>query len=198
MSKVLYIKANAKEDDQSRTFKISEAFIAEYKKRHAQDEIAVLDLYDENIEFLSKEGISLKFNPGEGKNPLLRYAHQFVEADKFVFAEPLWNLSIPAILKAYIDCICIVGITFKYTADGPVGLCKGKKTLNIITRGGEYSTGPLADLEMGDKYLRTILGFLGITDYTTISADGLDIIGVDIDAIVNKAIKEAVELAKTF
>jgi FMN-dependent NADH-azoreductase len=198
VSKILYIKANSKPEDESRTFRISERFIGEYKKHHPQDEVITLDLYNEDIGFLSEEGIRLKSNPGEGKNPLLRYAHQFVEADKIIFAEPLWNLSIPAILKAYIDYICIVGMTFKYTAEGPVGLCKDKKVLNITTRGGEYSTGPFASWEMGDKYLRTVMGFLGITDFTTISANSLDVIGTNVDAIVNKAIKEAEELAKTF
>ncbi len=198
MSKVLYIKANAKEEGQSRTFRISDKFIEEYKKHHSQDEVSTLDLYKEDINFLSGEGIRLKFNPGEGNNPLLRYAHQFVAADKIVFAEPLWNLSIPAILKAYIDYICIVGMTFKYTAQGPVGLCQGKKALNITARGGEYSTGPFAAFEMGDRYLRTIMGFLGITDFTTISANNLDVIGIDVNAIVDKAIKETEELAKQF
>jgi len=140
----------------------------------------------------------LKFNPGEGKNPLLRYARQFVEVDKIVFAEPLWNLGIPAILKAYVDSIAVVGMTFKYTAEGPVGLCKDKKALNITTRGGDYSTGPLAALEMGDKYLRTIMGFLGVTDFTTISANSLDVIGNDVDVIVGEAIMSAKELAKNF
>lgn len=197
MSKLLYIKANPKTEG-SRTFRISDAFIEEYKRNHPTDEITVLDLYKENIGFLNEEGIRLKYGQGDVNDPLLRYARQFVEADKFVFAEPFWNLGIPAILKAYIDQICIVGITFKYTAEGPVGLCKGKKAINITTRGGQYSSGPLAAWELGDKYLRTILGFLGITDYTTISAEGLDIIGADIDAIVDKAVKDAEELAKTF
>jgi FMN-dependent NADH-azoreductase len=198
MSKVLYIKANAKPQGESRTFKISDRFIEEYKKNHPQDEITTLDLYKEDINFLSEEGIKTKYNPAESNNPLLKYAHEFAAADKYVFAEPLWNLSIPAILKAYIDYICIVGITFKYTADGSVGLCQGKKALNITTRGGEYSAGPLAAWEMGDKYLRTIMGFLGIKDFTTIAAENLDVIGVDVDAAVDKAIKEAVELAKDF
>lgn len=198
MSKVLYIKANAKEEGQSRTFKISDSFIEEYKKHHPQDEVMTLDLYKEDIGFLSEEGIRLKLNPGEGRNPLLRYAHQFVEADKIVFAEPLWNLSIPAILKAYIDYICIVGMTFRYTAEGPVGLCKGKKALNVTARGGDYSTGPFAAWEMGDRYLRTVMGFLGITDFTTISANSLDVVGADVDAIVSKASREAIDLAKTF
>lgn len=196
--KLLYIKANAKPEGQSRTFKISDRFIELYKQYHPQDQIITLDLYKEDIGFLSEKGIYLKFNPGEGKDPLLRYAHQFADADKYVFAEPLWNLSIPSILKAYIDYICIVGLTFKYTAEGPVGLLKGKKALNITSRGGQYSEGPFAEWEMGDRYLRTILGFLGITDYTTIAANMLDVIGVDVEEIISKATNEAEIMAKSF
>lgn len=57
---------------------------------------------------------------------------------------------------------------------------------------------PNASFEMGDRYLRTIFGFFGITDFTTISADELDVIGNDVNAIVGNSIKEAQEIAKTF
>ncbi|MGI6331126.1 MAG: FMN-dependent NADH-azoreductase [Zhaonellaceae bacterium] len=200
MSKILYIKANPKSRESSRTYQISDRFIEVYKENHPNDEIITLDLYAEGIKFLNEEDVNLhRPTPGEGKDhPVLKYAYQFLEADKYVFAEPLWNLSIPAILKAYIDYICVTGITFKYTEQGPVGLCQGKKAVNITTRGGEYSEEPFASWEMGDKYLKTILGFLGITDFTTIAANKLDVIGEDVEAIVNKAIKEAEELAKNF
>lgn len=201
MSTVLYIKANAKPEGQSRTFKISDAFIEEYKKHHPEDQIITLDLYKENIKPLTAEDLDTVFGPKteeSKKHPILKYAYQFAEADKYVIAEPLWNLSIPAILKAYIDYICVVGITFKYTENGPVGLCQGKKAVNITARGGEYSEGPFAAYEMGDRYLRTIFGFLGITDFTTIAANELDVVGKDVDAIVGKAIEEAKLLAKTF
>jgi len=199
MSKVLYIKANSKPEDMSRTFKISENFIEAYKRFHPEDEITVLDLYKEGINFLSTEGVLLHIPKEEDRNhPILKYAYQFVEADKYIFAEPLWNLGIPAILKAYIDYICITNITFKYTENGPVGLCAGKKAVNITSRGGEYSQGYFAQLEMGDKYLKNILGFLGITDFTTISAEKLDVYGQDVDAIVGNAVKRAKEIAETF
>ncbi len=110
----------------------------------------------------------------------------------------MWNLSIPAILKAYIDYICVTGITFKYTAEGPVGLCTGKKAVNISGRGGQYSTEPYSAYEMGDRYLRTIFAFLGITDFTTIPADGLDVMGIDVEAILGNAIKDAKEKVKNF
>ena len=129
---------------------------------------------------------------------ILKYAYQFVESDKYVIASPFWNLSIPAILKAYIDYVSVTGITFKYTENGPVGLCNNKKCVHIVTRGGVYGEGPAAAHEMGDRYLRTIMGFFGITDFTTIAAEGLDVIGNDVEAILQKAINEAQQLAKSF
>ncbi|MCT8976999.1 FMN-dependent NADH-azoreductase [Clostridium sp. CX1] len=201
MAKVLYIKANAKPEGQSRTFKISDSFIESYKQSHPEDEIITLDLYKEGIGLLSAEDINTVFGPKteeSKKHPILRYAYQFAEVDKYVVAEPMWNLSIPAILKAYVDYICVTGITFKYTAEGPVGLCKNKKAINITARGGQYSSEPNSSFEMGDRYLRTIFGFLGITDFNTISAEELDVVGNDVDAIVGNAIKKAEEAAKNF
>lgn len=201
MSKVLYIKANAKPEGMSRTFKISDSFVEAYKQSHPQDEVIALDLYKEGIKPLSADDINSVFGPktDESRNhPILKYAYQFAEADKYVIAEPMWNLSVPAILKAYIDYICVTGITFKYTAEGPVGLCQGKRAVNISARGGEYSKEPFSAYEMGDRYLRTIFGFLGITDFTTISADALDVVGNDVEAIVGNAIKDAQEKARNF
>ncbi|MDF2673905.1 MAG: azoR2 [Clostridiales bacterium] len=201
MSKVLYIKANAKPEGESRTFRISDSFIETYKQSHSDDEIITLDLYKEGIGLLSTDDINTVFGlktEESRKHPILKYAYQFTEVDKYVIAEPMWNLNIPGILKAYIDYICVTGITFKYTEAGPVGLCTGKKAINITTRGGQYSTEPFSSFEMGDRYLRTIFGFLGITDFSTISADELDVIGKDIEAILDNAIKDAQNKAKNF
>lgn len=201
MSRILYIKANAKPEGASRTYKISDAFINEYKQHHPGDEIITLDLYKENIHFLTGEDLNSVFGPktAESRNhPILKFAYQFAEVDKYVIAEPMWNLSIPAILKAYIDYVSVVGVTFKYTATGPVGLCQGKKAINITARGGEYSEEPASAYEMGDRYLRTIFGFFGITDFTTISADKLDVMGEDVNQIIGNAIQDAQEKAKHF
>lgn len=201
MSKVLYIKANAKPAGQSRTLAVSDSFIEQYKKQNPQDEIITLDLYKENVDFLSGEDINAVFGKKteESKlHPILKYAYQFLEADKYVVAAPFWNLGLPAILKAYLDYICITGITFKYTENGPVGLCQGKKAVHIVSRGGNYMEGPATGFEMGDRYLRVLFGFLGITDFSTIAIEGVDIIGADVEKLMNKALKNAGELAATF
>lgn len=201
MAKVLYIKANAKPDEESRTFKISNSFMKRYRETHPEDEITTLDLYQEGIDFLPFGQLNELHQPeaGAGKDhPILKYAYQFAKADKYVIAAPFWNLSIPAILKAYLDYITVTNITFHYTETGPAGLCTGTKAVHIVSRGGYYSKEPYFSFEMGDRYLRTLLGFLGVGAFTTIAAEGLDVIGNDVNAILNKAVKEATDFAEIF
>jgi len=198
MSKVLYIKANIKNDGESRTFKVADSFVEEYKKSNPEDEVTILDLYKENIDFLRPEDIGKIFGPKDEEsknNPILKYAYQFAEADKYIIAAPMWNLSIPAILKAYIDYVSVTGITFKYTAEGPIGLLNNKKAVHIVARGGEYGNAPY---EMGDRYLRTILGFFGIKQIETIAIESLDVVGVDIQEKLEEGIKEAKKVAQEF
>ncbi|MDK0715140.1 NAD(P)H-dependent oxidoreductase [Clostridium perfringens] len=198
MSKVLYVKANIKNEGESRTFKVSDSFVEEYKKDNPEDEIITLDLYKENIDFLRVDDLGKLFGPKDEEsknNSILKYAYQFADADKYIIAAPMWNLSFPAILKAYIDYVSVSGITFKYTAEGPVGLLNNKKAVHIVSRGGGYDNSPY---EMGDRYLRTILGFFGIKDIETIAIDNLDVMGVNVKEKVEEGIEKAISLAKKF
>lgn len=198
MSKVLYIKANIKNEGESRTFKVSDSFVEEYKKNNPEDEIITLDLYKENIDFLRADDLGKLFGPKDEEsknNSILKYAYQFADADKYIIAAPMWNLSFPAILKAYIDYVSVSGITFKYTAEGSVGLLNNKKAVHIVSRGGGYDNSPY---EMGDRYLRTILGFFGIKDIETIAIDNLDVMGVNVEEKVEEGVEKAISLAKKF
>ena len=198
MSKVLYVKANIKNEGESRTFKVSDSFVEEYKKNNPEDEIITLDLYKENIDFLRADDLGKLFGPKDEEsknNSILKYAYEFAAADKYIIAAPMWNLSFPAILKAYIDYVSVSGITFKYTAEGSVGLLNNKKAVHIVSRGGAYDNSPY---EMGDRYLRTILGFFGIKDMETIAIDNLDVIGVNVEEKVEEGIEKATSLAKKF
>ncbi|MDB2125572.1 MULTISPECIES: FMN-dependent NADH-azoreductase [Clostridium] len=198
MSKVLYIKANIKNEGESRTFKVSDSFVEEYMKNNPQDEVIVLDLYKEKIDFLRPEDLGVVFGPkneDSKKHPVLKYAYQFAEADKYIIAAPMWNLSMPAILKAYIDYVSVTGITFKYTEKGPVGLLNDKKAVHIVSRGGEYGDAPY---EMGDRYLRTILEFFGIHDIETIAIENLDVAGVDVQGKIEEGIEKAKLIAQKF
>ena len=201
MSKVLYIKANSKPEGVSNTFKISDFFLNEYKNKHPNDEITTLDLYKEGVNFLSMEEIVAIFSPKNDvsqNNFILRYAYQFAGMDKFIIAAPMWNLGVPAILKAYIDYVSISGITFNYTENGPVGLLNNKKSVYIMTSGGNYSIPPYSEFDLCSKYLKTIFAFFGITDFTTITAENLNVVGTDIEAELEKAKCKCSEMVKYF
>jgi FMN-dependent NADH-azoreductase len=92
------------------------------------------------------------------------------QADTIVIGSPVYNFSVPAVLKAWIDQIARVGVTFKYTPDGPVGLLSGKRAIIVIASGG---TPVGSDIDYASGYLKHIMGFIGITDVTIIVADAL-------------------------
>ena len=201
MKKVLYIKANIKPEGESRTFKVSDSFMEEYRRLNPEAEVTTLDLYKENIDFLRPEDLAAVFGEKteESKNhPILKYAYQMAEADKVIIAAPMWNLGAPAIVKAYIDYVSVTGITFKYTAQGPVGTCKADKALIVSGRGGDYSSEMGSQFEMGERYLRTILSFFGINEIKSIAAENLDVVGMDVEKILADTIEEAKEIAKDF
>lgn len=103
-----------------------------------------------------------------------RLVAQFLAADVVVIGAPLYNFSIPSQLKAWIDRIAQPGRTFQYTANGPVGLAKGKTVIVASGRGGVYSTseGGRA-MEHQESYLAVVFGFFGVTDIRFVRAEGL-------------------------
>jgi FMN-dependent NADH-azoreductase len=92
------------------------------------------------------------------------------QADTLVIGAPVYNFSVPAVLKAWIDQVCRIGVTFKYTPDGPVGLLSGKRVIIVIASGG---TPVGSDIDYASGYLKHIMGFIGIIDVSILSADAL-------------------------
>jgi FMN-dependent NADH-azoreductase len=106
-------------------------------------------------------------------------------ADVLVLGVPMYNFGVPAPLKNWIDAIARNGVTFKYTDKGPQGLLQGKKVYVALSRGGLYRDTP-ADTQV--PYLKTVLGFLGLTDIQFVYAEGVNM-GPDAE-------KKALESAK--
>ena len=104
------------------------------------------------------------------------------EADSIVIGLPMYNFSVPSTLRAYFDHVARVGVTFKYTDKGPVGLLTGKKAYVFVTRGGVYG-----DDHIRTRYVRDFLGFIGITDIEFVYAEGLAISPASKDAALAKA-----------
>lgn len=211
MAKVLYITANPKTEDQSFSLTVGKAFLEAYRQENPKDEIIKLDVYHTKIPYIDTDVFSgwgklqkgtafeqLSTDEKEKVSALNTLVDQFVAADKYVFVTPMWNFSIPPLMKAYIDAICVAGKTFKYTAEGPVGLLPGKKAVHIQARGGIYSEGPRKEVEMGDRYIHTIMGFFGITDVESIIVEGMAQMPNEAENIKAKAIEHAKKVAKNF
>ena len=120
-------------------------------------------------------------------DPAYAPARQFAQADLIVIAAPYWDLSFPAILKAYFEQINVVGLTFEYTEAGiPRGLCKARKLIYVTTAGG-----PILSDDYGFGYVKALAqNFYGIADVCQVKAEGLDVVGADIEAILNRAMEE--------
>lgn len=211
MATVLYITAHPHDETQSYSMAVGKAFIEAYREANPNDEVIHLDLYKVDVPHIDvdvfsgwgklRSGTAFDQLSSEEQAKVGRLAEltdQFVAADKYVFVTPMWNFSFPPIMKAYIDSICTAGKTFKYTEQGPVGLLTDKKALHIQARGGIYSEGPAAAMEMGHRYLGAIMQFFGIPSFEGVFVEGHNQFPDKAQEIKEKAITQAQELAKTF
>jgi FMN-dependent NADH-azoreductase len=94
--------------------------------------------------------------------------------------------------------VAVAGKTFKYTAQGPIGLLTDKKALHIQARGGFYSEGPAAQMEMGHRYLEIIMQFFGVPSFEGLFVEGHAAVPEKAEEIKANAIARAKELAHTF
>ena len=110
-------------------------------------------------------------------------------ADVLVLGVPMYNFGIPVQLKNWIDAISRAQVTFRYTANGPEGLLTGKKVIVVLTRGGLYRNTPN---DSQTPYLKSFLGFLGMTEVEFIFAEGLAM-GPDAEAAALAAATQQIE-----
>lgn len=208
MANVLFVKANSRPAEQAVSVQLYDAFLASYKETHSQDEVVELDLFAENLPYYDTDKINGMFKLGKGleltaeeqaaTNLVNKYLNQFLAADKVVFAFPLWNFTVPAVLHTYLDYLSQAGKTFSYTAEGPVGLLTDKKVALLNARGGVYSEGPAAAVEMSVKYVQTILGFWGVQDITTVIVEGHNQFPDKAKEIIAEGIQKATTVAAAF
>lgn len=211
MSKLLYITANPKNDIKlSKGMQIGEVFLEEIKAAQPDVEIERWHLYDMEIPDIDMDLLyaraKLSFmgytkeQLSEAERTKLENMHaladRFIAADYYVFVTPIWNLGAPSILKKFIDNLFIVEKTFTNTEAGPKGLLTGRKAIHIQTRGGIYSSGPMVEFEMGDRYLQKVFKFLGFETLDTVVAEGMDHFPKKVPEIMAKAKEQAAEAAR--
>jgi len=189
MESILFVNACVRPE--SRTYEL-----AQYILSRLNGQVQTVDLNTEHIPILDGAALEQRNNHldrSELDAPMLRYARQFAQADTIVIAAPYWDLMFPALLKVYWEAVTVSGVTFRYNEHGiPVSLCKAKRLIYVTTAGG-----PIGEYNFGFQYINaTARGFFGIQDVQCVSAEGLDIIGADVAAILAGARARAAELIK--
>lgn len=186
MSKVLVVLAHPKNNQHSNSIDLYETFIKEYRKQHPDDQITVRDLFAEDEELT---GIDSKFFEMQGKlaagkqiedlsaeeQHILKHSEEllqeFIDHDKYVFVNPMYNMFLPYQLKMYFDNVTVAHRTFKYTEDGQqVGLMKGHKALHLQSTGSPHKE---FNDDFASQYLEGILNFNGVDDVTHITVESM-------------------------
>jgi FMN-dependent NADH-azoreductase len=176
MSTLLQINASLA-GAKGQSSQLAQRFVADWQAKNPEGRVITRDLASDPVPHLTAERFQAFLSPPEARTEEQRahaeYSDALIEeiknADTIVFAVPMYNFSVPSTLRAYFDHIARAGVTFRYTATGPEGLLKGKKTYVFITRGGIYADA--ADTQT--PYLKQFLGLLGITDVNFVFAEGL-------------------------
>ena len=180
MDKILFINACVRPC--SRTLELAETLLQELKGdiqevRPQEMAIAALDMAG-----MEKRDQAAKKN--DFSDPAFDAAKQFAASDVIVIAAPYWDLMFPAVLKTYLENITVSGITFRYSEEGrPQSLCRAKALYYVTTAGGF-----IGQNDFGFSYVKALAqNFFGINEIHRYAAEGLDIFGADVDAILDKA-----------
>ncbi len=160
---------------------LTSQFVQSWKSANPDGVVITRDVTASNIPPVTAAWIGAVYTPAESltteqkKETALSdtLIAELFTADEYVLGVPMHNFSIPSTLKLWIDQIARVNKTFSYATGTPVGLLKGKKAHLFTASGGAYDAGTaMASYNFVEPYLRTVLGFLGVTDTTVVNAGG--------------------------
>lgn len=208
MKKLLHIIATPRGNESS-SLKVSGAFLAEFSKKYPDCLIEELNVGTVKLPELAMEEVSGKYmllsgkelsgKPKEAWKKIESEIARFLAADAYLVSTPMWNFSIPYTLKHYIDVIVQPKYLFRYTASGVEGLAKNKKMIVAASRGGDYSPGsPGQASDLQEPYLRTVFGFVGITDITFLIAQPMNMGPELAEKKLQEAILKARQAARNF
>ena len=180
MDKILFINACVRPC--SRTLELAETLLQKLK-----GDIQEIKLYETHFPALDLNGMEKRDRAAQNNDfsdPVFNAAKQFAAADIIVIAAPYWDLMFPAVMKSYLENITVAGITFRYSEEGrPQSLCRAK-TLYYVTTAGGF----IGQNDFGFSYVKALArNFFGINEVERYSAEGLDILGADVGAIIGKA-----------
>ncbi len=167
--------------DASITRRLSSEFAQNWKEANPKGEVITRDLATTKFTGIDAQWIASVYSPPDSLTPaqraLLALSDSLIDelqrADEWVIGVPMHNFSVPSVFKLWLDQVVRAGKTFSYIGGSPVGLLKNKKAHFVIGSGGVYDPGsPAASFDFVQPYLRTIFGFIGVTDTNFHSAGG--------------------------
>jgi FMN-dependent NADH-azoreductase len=199
MKTLLQIKASLFSDN-GQSSQLADRFVANWRRAHPEGRVVVRDLAREPVPHLDAARFGAFLAKPEDRTgeqaAVVAYSDRLIgelkSADVIVLGLPMYNFGVPSTLKAYFDHVARVGVTFRYTESGPVGLLAGKQAYVFAARGGLY-TGTPRDTQT--PYVRVFLNFLGIEDVRFTYAEGLNIGPAVKEASLAKAHAEIDRLA---
>ena len=160
---------------------LSAEFVREWRQAHPGGQVVRRDLTTTLITPITAAWVGAAYAPrearGDVQRALLAPSDEFIAelraADEYVLGVPMHNFTVPAKLRLWIDLIARAGETFTYASGRPEGLLHGKRATFIVASGSVYGEGAaLASYNFVDPYLRTLFGFLGVTDVRLVAASG--------------------------
>jgi FMN-dependent NADH-azoreductase len=204
--KLLHLIATPR-GEESGTLRVSRAFLDSLRDLEGDLAVDVIDLYNDELPAVAGDTVQAKYTlmTGQPVGPdqfgswrqIEALIERFLAADVYLISTPMWNLSIPCVLKYYIDCIVQPGYLFRYDHTGQVvPLVHGKKMICVTSRGGDYSpASPLHAYDFQEPYLRAIFGLTGITDIEFINAQPMDVTADQRQVAISVAVAAAEKLA---
>jgi FMN-dependent NADH-azoreductase len=178
MPTLLHLDSSPLESSISR--ELTREFVKTWKNAHPDGTVIYRDLAANTPKPVDTAWIYSAHTPEANRTPEQKAAlalsdeliAELEQADEYVFGVAMHNFAIPSVLKLWVDQIVRAGRTFVYSENGPQGLLHGKATI-LVASGGVYEAGtPAGAMNFVDPYLKTILGFVGLTDVTFVRADG--------------------------
>lgn len=181
---------------ESISIKLGNAIVQKIQEANPGSTLITHNLAEHPFPHLEEVHLQSFFTPAESRSPELVEAvkhsdaaiAELMAADSIVIGVPMYNFTIHSTLQAWINHIARAGETFNYSGKSPEGLVKNKKVYLAISSGGVYSEGPMKSYDFTEPYLRTVLGFLGMTDMTAYRAEGLKMPNLQ-DTALDKAIE---------
>ena len=176
--KILQINSSIRRENANST-RVADSIVARLKAKNPSATVNVRDLGCTPHPLLDTAALEALFTPAEARSAeqAARVAlddaliNELFAADIIVLGVPMYNFGVTVQLKSWLDAISRNGVTFRYTENGPQGLVTGKKVFLALARGGRYQ-GTSTDSQT--PYLKTILGFLGMSDVVCIHSEGLN------------------------